>query len=168
MLSEIVESGYARLAAIPEEEASKAPASGKWCPKQIIGHLIDSACNNHSRFVRAQFSDELDFPGYRQEEWVAVQRYDAAPWAELLSLWRSYNRHLARIVSVMPEAELRKARPRDTLDANSWGAVLAHDPVTLEHFVIDYIQHLEKHLTQIIEDYQPRSFERPLQTGRAN
>ena len=163
MLNEIAESGYARLSALPEEETAKAPAPGKWSPKQIIGHLIDSACNNHSRFVRAQFSDELHFPGYRQEEWVAVQRYDVAPWVELLSLWRSYNWHIAWIVGAMPEAELRKARPRDTLDPNSWGAVLAHDPVTLEHFVIDYIQHLENHLLQIMDDYQPLSFERPYQ-----
>jgi hypothetical protein len=168
MLNEIVESGYARLSTLPEQEAATASAPGNWSPKQIIGHLIDSACNNHSRFVRAQFSDELHFPGYQQEEWVVVQRYDVAPWVELLSLWRSYNRHIAWIVGMMREAELRKARPRDTLDPKSWSAVLAHDPITLEHFVIDYIQHIENHLVQILDDYQPRSFERPYQSGQAN
>ena len=81
----------------------------------------------------------------RQEEWVAVQRYDVAPWAELLSLWRSYNRHIAWVVGAMPEAELRKARPRDTLDPNAWGAVLAHDPITLEHFVIDQLVRGSRH-----------------------
>jgi hypothetical protein len=161
LLNQIVERGYARLAALSDEQAAQAPAPGNWSPKQIVGHLIDSACNNHSRFVRAQLSDELDFPGYRQEQWVVVQRYDVAPWAELLSLWRSYNRHIAWIVGAMPGAELRKARPRDTLDPNAWGAVLAHDPITLEHFVIDYMQHLEHHLSQIMADYEPLSFERP-------
>jgi hypothetical protein len=155
MLNKIVENGYARLAALSEQQAAQAPAAGMWSPKQVIGHLIDSACNNHSRFVRAQFSNELDFPGYRQEQWVAAQRYDIAPWAELLLLWRSYNQHIAWIVGAMPESELRKARPRDTLDPNAWAAVLTHDPVTLEHFVIDYIQHLENHLAQIMDDYQP-------------
>jgi DinB superfamily len=107
-------------AVISEEESSRAAAPGKWTPKQIIGHLIDSACNNHSRFVRAQFSDELYFPGYRQEEWVAVQRYDTASWSDLLALWRCYNLHIARIVAVMPEIEIHKARPRHTLDPGSW------------------------------------------------
>ena len=167
LLKEIVESAYTTLVALTDEEASRAPAAGKWCPKQIVGHLVDSACNNPSRFVRAQFSDELHFPGYRQEAWVAVQRYDEADWRELLALWRSYNVHIARIVGAMSDEELHKARPRDGLDPASWGAVLAHDPVTLDHFVVDYVQHLERHLTQIVRDYEPRSFRRERETGTA-
>jgi hypothetical protein len=167
LLTEIVAESFPSLAALTDEEASRAPAPGKWCPKQIVGHLVDSACNNHSRFVRAQFSDELHFPGYRQEEWVAAQRYDAADWKELLALWRSYNLHIARIVGAMPDEELHKARPRDGLDPASWSAVLGNDPVTLDHFVVDYVQHLERHLTQIVRDYVPRSFERPQRSNSA-
>ena len=34
--------------------------------KQILGHLIDSASNNHQRMVRLQYSkDLLFFPDYR-------------------------------------------------------------------------------------------------------
>lgn len=61
---------------IPEAAAAHALAEGQWSPKQIIGHLIDSAANNHQRFVRAQFTDDLVFPGYEQEAWVEVQHYN--------------------------------------------------------------------------------------------
>ena len=40
-----------------EPAFSLKPAANKWSPKEIIGHLIDSATNNHQRFVRVQFED---------------------------------------------------------------------------------------------------------------
>ncbi|MEM6381002.1 MAG: DinB family protein, partial [Bacteroidota bacterium] len=49
---------------LDDERSAKSPAPGKWSPKQLIGHLIDSASNNHQRFVRANFKDDLCFPGY--------------------------------------------------------------------------------------------------------
>ena len=55
-------------------------AQDKWSPREIVGHLIDSAANNHQRFVRAQFTDDLVFSGYQQAEWVGVQ---AIPPGEL-------------------------------------------------------------------------------------
>jgi hypothetical protein len=60
---------------LSNEQAAKRPAADKWSPKEIIGHLIDSASNNHGRFVRAQLQDELIFSGYEQSEWVAIQQY---------------------------------------------------------------------------------------------
>ena len=32
--------------------------------QQVVGHLIDSASNNHQRFVRSLLQPSLDFPGY--------------------------------------------------------------------------------------------------------
>jgi len=36
-----------RLHTIAEEQASKPRSAGKWTRQQILGHLIDSAANNH-------------------------------------------------------------------------------------------------------------------------
>ena len=36
---------------------SAKPDRNKWSYKEIIGHLIDSATNNHQRFIRGQFED---------------------------------------------------------------------------------------------------------------
>jgi hypothetical protein len=86
-----IEQAAARLRLIPEANSATPPAEGKWSPKQIIGHLIDSAAHNHQRFVRAQFGDDLVFSGYEQEAWVEVQRYNDEPWSQLVELWRHYN-----------------------------------------------------------------------------
>lgn len=156
LLRTVIQDSYPALMALKEQD-SVAAMPGKWCPKQIIGHLIDSACNNHSRFVRAQFGEELIFPGYEQERWVRAQACDQVAWADLLALWRSYNLHLAHIVSSMPSEQLHKPRPRHTLDPEGWRDVLQHDPITLDHFVRDYIRHLEHHLRQILSDYPPKA-----------
>ena len=79
----------ASLSAMPDEAAARRPAPGKWSAKEIIGHLVDSAANNHQRFVRAQFQDDLIFSGYAQDRWVSVQRYQDAPWQDLVTLWRT-------------------------------------------------------------------------------
>src|SRR5215831_2492954 len=83
---------------IYEAEAS-SHKPGKWSPKQILGHLIDSAANNHLRFVRAQLANDFTFPGYEQERWVDVQRYDSSSWTDLVQLWSYYNLHLLHLMS---------------------------------------------------------------------
>ena len=81
-----------------DEYAGVPPSKGKWTPKEVIGHLIDSASNNHGRFVRAAISDEMVFPGYEQDQWVRTQRYNECPWMDLVSLWLGYNNHIARVI----------------------------------------------------------------------
>jgi hypothetical protein len=80
-----IDAAYPRLSAISDSDAATPPAPGKWSPKQVIGHLIDSASNNHQRFVRANFTDDLIFAGYDQEKWVVLGGYASAPWPSLLS-----------------------------------------------------------------------------------
>src|SRR5215208_6541040 len=91
----------ARLLAMSESDASRHPAPGKWSPKEVIGHLIDSAANNHTRFIRAQNTDDMVFPGYDQEAWVRLQRYNDRPWSELVSLWHTYNTHIASVIEAI-------------------------------------------------------------------
>ena len=153
-----VETATSRLRALSEADSMKPRRAGAWSPKQILGHLIDSACNNHARFVRAQLQDDLLFTGYDQEAWVAAQRYDEASWPELVELWRGYNLHLARIVAAIPAEILTRSRARHNLHQLAWRAVPETQPVTLEYFVRDYVGHLENHLTQILPNYQPVSF----------
>lgn len=139
-----------QLLLIPEAHSATPRREGKWSPKQIVGHLIDSAANNHQRFVRAQFGDDLVFPGYEQEAWVTVQRYNDEPWSRLVELWRQYNLHLCHVMSAIP-AELRmKSRTRHNLDEIAWQTVSTSQPVTLEYFMQDYVRHLQHHLNQIL------------------
>jgi hypothetical protein len=144
-----IESAALRLRDIPEDQ-SHVKKQDKWSPKEIIGHLIDSASNNHQRFVRAQLGSELIFQGYEQAEWVKRQRYNEEPWDQLIQLWKHYNLHLAHLISVIPEQTLRQSRPQHNLDRIAFETVDKNQSATLEYFVRDYVAHLRHHLGQIL------------------
>ena len=82
-LARILESVPPRLSNISDADAAHRTAPGRWSKKEILGHLIDSAGNNHQRFVRAQFVPVLAFPNYEQEGWVAAQSYATESWPDL-------------------------------------------------------------------------------------
>jgi hypothetical protein len=145
-----VEGAADALLALTDAQSERRPAPGKWSAKEVVGHLIDSAANNHQRFVRAQFQDDLVFPGYAQEEWNAAQHYREEPWPRLVELWRLYNLHLLRVVSHIKEEELRRPRHPHTLHRIAWKLVPEGEPATLEYLIRDYIEHLKHHLGQIV------------------
>jgi len=149
-LREVVEAATPRLLAFSESEAAKLPAPGKWSPKQVIGHLIDSASNNHQRFVRAQFTDDLVFPGYQQEAWVVAQQYQTASWPEIVALWRLFNLHLARVIEAVPISIRQHPRSRHNLHELAWQPVSQGQTTTLEYFMRDYVGHLRHHLEQVL------------------
>src|SRR5688572_21937646 len=138
-----------RLQAISAEESARQPSPDQWSIKQVIGHLIDSAANNHQRFVRAQFTDDLIFPGYEQEKWVDAQKYNDESWPDMVQLWHFYNLHLLHVISAIPEATLMRARIRHNLDQIALHPVDKRDPTTLDYFVRDYLVHMKHHLDQI-------------------
>ena len=99
--------------------------------------------NNHQRFVRAQFTDELVCPTYDQDAWVHAQRYREAPWNELVSLWALFNLHLARVMAAIPAELRRKPRMTHNLDQVAFRPLSASEPATLEFFMQDYVVHLD-------------------------
>ncbi|MDQ2767486.1 MAG: DinB family protein [Gemmatimonadota bacterium] len=149
-LRESVSSATPRLVAITDAAAALPRAPGKWSRKEIIGHLIDSASNNHERFVRSQFTDDLICPTYDQDEWVRVQRYYNAPWIELVTLWSHFNTQLARVIEATPMEIRSRPRARHNLDRVAFRSLPAGEPATLEYFMHDYVVHLEHHLAQIL------------------
>lgn len=141
-----------KLRRITEAAAGTPRAPGKWSPKQVLGHLIDSASVNHERFVRALQLDDLVFLGYDQDDWVEAQRYAEADWHELIDLWLRYNQHLARVFATIPEAERCRPRQRHNFDVIAFRAVSPDVLSTLDYLMKDYVVHLEHHLTQILGD----------------
>ena len=147
-LREAVNAATPRLLAMPEAAAGRAPGPGKWSPLEVIGHLVDSAANNHQRFVRGQLQDDLVFLGYAQDDWVRVQDYARAPWADLVALWRLYNLHLARVIERTPAD--RRLSPRAHHNVQEIGyAAPVEATATLDGIMLDYVEHLLHHLRQL-------------------
>lgn len=149
-LKQTVESAAPRLMALAAASATPI-APGKWSPREIIGHLIDSASNNHQRFVRGQLQEDLVFPGYAQEDWVRIGAYAHAPWEDLLTLWRSFNLQIARVMEAMPD-DIRM-RPRASHNFESLGVRLQLGQVArLDDVMTGYVAHLKHHLSQIFRE----------------
>lgn len=147
-----IEEAANRLLLIPEEESQIPKMEGKWSAKEVIGHLIDSASNNHQRFVRAQFQEDLVFAGYEQDAWVQAQQYNREPWHLLIQLWKSYNLHLLHVMAQIPEQVRKTSRVKHNLYQIAWNQVSEDEPVTLEYFMRDYIGHLKNHLRQVLSE----------------
>ena len=124
---------------IPDSAAGRAPAPDKWSRKQILGHLIDSAANNHQRFIRLQLAQELRFPGYEQDRWVDRNSYADEPWPELVTLWAAYNRHLAHVIEHIDPSTLNSV----------WES--GETRSALGFIVGDYPVHLRHHAAQILK-----------------
>ena len=129
------------FAQFSEEELCRSPEPGKWSKKQILGHLIDSATNNHQRLIRGQFEDDpLIF--YDQDKWNEYSYHDKIPSSQLISFWYFYNKHLAALAKEIPREHWK--RP-----CRMGGTVT----VSLEFVFDDYVKHLEHHLKQIFGHY---------------
>jgi hypothetical protein len=148
-LGSTVDEAAAWLVTLPEATVRWKPKPTAWSAIEIIGHLIDSAANNHQRFVRAAGQNDLIFPGYAQDDWVRAQEYATAPWNEIVTLWQMYNRHLARVMAVVP-AEIRfRTHDRHNLHQLGWQPYAADKPATLDDLMQDYVLHLKHHLAQV-------------------
>ena len=115
--------------------------AGGWTRKQIVGHLLDSAANNHQRFVRAAIDGQYAGPKYAQDAWVAAHGYGDESWETLLRWWQAEHEILATVVDRVPEERLEAM------------CVVGDDaPVTLRFLIEDYLNHQRGHFTQLAAD----------------
>jgi hypothetical protein len=150
-LRSLTERAAADLLRVSPELAARRPAPDKWSIKEIVGHLIDSASNNHQRFVRALWSPDLMCPTYDQDTWVRSQCYTDAPWPDLAVFWREYNLHLVRVMEAIPPTDRERPRSPHNLNTVAFRPVDATEPVTLGYLMRDYVEHLKHHLNQIAD-----------------
>lgn len=113
---------------------------GSWSPKEELGHLIDSAANNHMRFVRAVLDGVYHGPGYAQNDWVRIHGYGDMPWSEIVSTWLSYNQLLVQVIANVPE---------NRLDADCFigGSGVSE---TLGFIIEDYVFHMQHHIDHLL------------------
>lgn len=123
----------------PPEAAHVRPGPDAWTLSEIVGHLVDSASNNHQRFARLRLGPLESFPGYEAESWVAAQGYDVCDFGLLRTLWTAYNDLLLHLAEATPESA------KD----NAW--TTQDGPATLEFLVTDYYEHLKLHTDHYAE-----------------
>ena len=139
-INRFVDDWSTRLKALPLEVISERRNAQNRTIRQILGHLIDSAANNHHRIVRLQYSAHLEFPDYRQDNdrWIAIQNYQEEDWDSLVSFWRHYNLHMLHIIRHVRE---------ECLD-HTWHDFEGHQE-TLKTIIEGYLWHLNLHLKEI-------------------
>ncbi|HEY8909010.1 MAG TPA: DinB family protein [Desulfosporosinus sp.] len=137
-LNYLIEALPIRVKQFSEQEFS-TQLLNKWSKKEIIGHLCDSATNNHHRFVKIQIEKQpfIVVP-YNQNIWVLIQDYQNLPTSEIASFWTTLNRQIVRVISRIPEEKL--SYPCDIGD-NKF--------ITLSELIQDYLRHMDHHLIQI-------------------
>lgn len=136
-LRRLIEQVPPRLEKLVGQSVSRKHAPEQWSPKEELGHLLDSAVNNHQRIVRGQLQDNPAMPGY-ENAWVDLHRYQQRDWPELITLWIALNRQLLAAAESAPDSAW--ARTCSVADSG---------PLTLEFVFVDYIRHMLHHLEHI-------------------
>jgi len=128
-----------QLSKINEDDLELKPSLNEWSKKEILGHLIDSAANNHQRFVRAVYQVADQFPTYDQIKWVTIQHYNDIPWSALIAFWIAYNNHLCHVIECIPSEA-----------GSSLCNIGKEEPVRLDFVIKDYLRHLHHHIDDIL------------------
>lgn len=129
------------LLKLTDEAASiKLSGADSWSPKQELGHLIDSASNNHVRFVNASLHDSFTGPGYPQNGWVDLHGYQEKTWSSIVFFWHAYNAFLTDLLERIPEEKL-----------NTICAIGTDEPASLAFVIEDYVLHMQHHIDHLLQ-----------------
>jgi DinB superfamily len=138
-LRETIDRELPHLQRLTDEAAAQNDGRpGSWTRKQELGHLIDSAANNHMRIARAAIDGEFRGPGYAQDIWVEIHGYRDMPWRSLIELWYQYNAMLAQLVTRISETQMENQ------------CVIGNNAVTLRFVIEDYVLHMQHHLDHVL------------------
>ncbi|MES2560166.1 MAG: DinB family protein [Bacteroidota bacterium] len=138
-LHELLQNIPERINQVKDENFALKPHPDKWSKKQILGHLIDSAANNHQRFIRIQYEDVPTIV-YDQNKWNELNHYETLDRDHVLTLWTLFNKHILEVVQHIPEEQLSRT-----------GSTGLPQPATLGFLIDDYVEHMEHHLRQIVQ-----------------
>lgn len=145
-LNSLINEVPGKIKQINSDDLSYKKSPGKWSKKEILGHLCDSALNNLSRFVRAQFEEQpFKITPYAQDDWVRVNHYNEMKTVELLNYWVIVNKQIVQIITNIPEEKLA-------------GTIVFGDDAFREDkseknllwLIEDYVVHMEYHLKQVV------------------
>lgn len=133
-----MEAAERQLSQVSAEDSQKPYRNGGWSRRELLGHLVDSACVNHVRVVMATTNGSYEGPSYDQNGWVALHGYARMPWAAILDQWRARNTWLAEAVSNVPQEKM-----------SAPCVIGSNVSMRLDELIRDYLRHLEHHVAHI-------------------
>lgn len=154
ILRTIIAQATDALQDISKDVFSFKTSPSTWSKQEILGHLIDSAYNNHQRFIRAEAQGHLVFSGYDQVGWVAKNNYQNRSTDELIQIWAATNLHLCQLVENLSTTLLQQETTQHNFHQIGMVRPAAGAPSSLAYLFWDYIFHVEHHLAQILDDYE--------------
>ena len=119
-INEVMNREIPFLLSLSDEQVSIKRNKQNRTVKMLVGHLIDSASNNHQRIVRLQYAPRcghsmpntemgmLVFPDYTQDNdlWIQLQDYQHEDWQQLVMLLKLYNQHICHVIRSVDGAKL--------------------------------------------------------------
>lgn len=135
-LQESTEQFYNRYKEIKDSTAEIKLSPDKWTLKEIVGHLIDSASNNHQRFIRFQINDSLEFPDYDKDQWLSAFNYNTMKLSELITLHKSFNDLIAMLIKAADKKSLKK---RWNINGGETASI------TFKELMLHYLEHCTTH-----------------------
>ena len=148
-LSKAIQDAIVILDEVKQDRITKR--TKRWNEKEILGHLIDSAINNYSRFIRGYKSQKLVFDGYDQDLWVDRQDYNRIDWKDIVATWKNVNYLILNLLSTYEQKELLLKIDQHNFGDITFKKVPNDQPIGLEYLIRDYIDHLNHHIAQIQE-----------------
>ena len=153
-INEVMKREIPLLLSLSEEQVNVRRNSQNRTVKMLVGHLIDSASNNHQRMVRLQYAPRcghsmpntemgmLVFPDYTQDNdlWIQLQDYQHEDWQQLVTLLNLSTRHICHVIRSVDETKL-----------NNFWIDYEGCRVTLDAMIRGYVKHLNLHFGQIHE-----------------
>ena len=153
LLNKIIANANDQIDQLTDHEVAFKPTPEQWSKKELVGHLIDSAYNNHQRFLRASTQDDLIFQGYDQNNWVVMNNYQKRDWEALVATWVTANAHLGQLIDGLPSALLNRPTPKHNFHHICMNRIHEKETTTLAYLIWDYLFHLEHHLIQLLPKY---------------
>jgi len=139
-LEHLVRTGLDYFSRSSESEMAHKHSPGKWSKKEVLGHLIDSGINNLQRFTEIQYENKpYQIRKYKQDELVKANNYQEAELDELIGLWTALNQRIVNLMGNQTEQALNYEI--ELPDGTS---------SDLRFLMIDYVDHLEYHLKQVL------------------
>lgn len=80
--------------------------------------------------MRMQIDDNIELLHYKQNEWVAIQRYQDLEWNIIVELWLTFNQHIVHLLKHVDHTKLS-----NTAKFPEYGVL------SLQFIIDDYVEH---------------------------